>query len=289
MNIALKKWLAATRPWSIPASASPALLVGVWLGAARIDARWPLAPLIIFSVVLFHLAANLISDYYDFVYGVDTSETAGSRTLPDGIFRPVTILRFGWILLAAAAGLGIYLAIQSGGGLFYLGLFGALATLFYYKVKFHGAGIILIFLVFGPGIALGTEYALTSRLTWPVLLFSLPVGLLTTAILQVNDIRDARHDSAAGIKTFTYWIGRRRAEWFYRFLMIAPYFLVLLYCLLGILPAVSMSTWLTLPQVGTALRGLNRPEQLKNLDRKTALLQMVFSLLLAVSLGGMFR
>lgn len=284
MNKELKKWLIATRPWSIPASVVPVILVGVWLYATTRILPWELALVVLLSAVLFQLAGNLISDYFDFIHGVDTVETAGSRTLPDGIFRPRTILLFGCFVLTIASGLGFFLAIKSGPFLFYLGLFGVISTTFYYALKYRGLGVFLIFIVFGPCIALGTEYSLTSCLSWPVFLLSLPIGLLTTAILHANDIRDMPHDQAAGIQTFALWLGRRNAERFYCFLIVSPYFLVGIYCFLGVLPWMALLTLSTMSLAKSAIRNLSDLGKTDNLDRQTALLQTVFSVMLIASL-----
>ncbi|MDO4586321.1 MAG: prenyltransferase [Planctomycetia bacterium] len=288
MNIELKNWLIATRPWSIPASAVPVIAAGGWLYATAHKLPWELAFVVLLSAVLFQLAGNLISDYFDFTRGVDTLETAGSRTLPDGIFRPRTILLYGCFVLTTASGLGLFLAIKSGPFLFYLGLFGVVSTSFYYALKYRGFGVFLIFIVFGPCIASGTEYALTSRLSWPVFLLSLPIGFLTTAILHANDIRDMPHDQTAGIQTFALWLGRRNAERFYRFLIATPYFLVGFYCFIGTLPCMSLLTLVTIPLANSAIRNLNDVEKINNLDRQTALLQSAFSIVLIASLAQKF-
>ncbi|MDO5581626.1 MAG: prenyltransferase [Planctomycetia bacterium] len=288
MSIELKKWLIATRPWSIPASAVPVIAAGVWLYAATHKLPWELALIVLLSTVLFQLAGNLISDYFDFTRGVDTVETAGSRTLPDGIFRPRTILLYGCFVLAIASGLGFFLAIKSGPFLFYLGLFGVIATAFYYVLKYSGFGVFLIFTVFGPCIALGTEYALTSCLSWPVFLISLPIGLLTTAILHANDIRDMPHDRAAGIQTFALWLGRQNAERFYRFLIVSPYALVGIYCFTGMLPCMALLTLTTIPLANSVIRNLTDLEKIDSLDQQTALLQTAFSIMLIASFAQKF-
>ncbi len=283
----LTKWVVATRLWSVPASIAPLFIVLAWLYATQSNGiRWGLAPLVFFSVVLFQLAGNLISDYFDFTHGVDTIETAGSRTLPEGIFRPRTILYYGITLLGIASVTGLYLAYESGLTLVCFGMFGILAAAFYYKIKFRGLGVFLIFVVFGPCIALGTEYTLTTRLSWSVLLLSFPIGLLTTAILHANDIRDMPHDQTAGIYTFALGIGRENAELIYRMLIIIPYLLIGFYIVLGILPPVAITVLATLPLASSAVRILNDSEKMKDLDRKTAMLQLVFSVVVIASIGS---
>ena len=283
----LKKWLVATRPWSIPASAAPAVVVCAWLLAANEPVCGPLAVGVILGAILFQLAANLISDYFDFTSGVDTLETAGSRTLPEGIFPPGTILLFGLILLAVASVLGLFLAYQSGPWLLAIGGAGVLATGFYYVVKFRGGGVFLIFAVFGPGIALGTEYALTGRFSWSVLGISIPIGSLTTAILHANDLRDMPHDRSAHIRTFSLALGQRGAKRFFVALLILPYLFVLILVLSEVFPPTAFLAWLTLPIALKNIRRLdlskNNPERLNDLDQRTAALQTLFSLSLLAS------
>ncbi|MBR4752978.1 MAG: prenyltransferase [Thermoguttaceae bacterium] len=280
----LKKWFVATRPWSIPASAAPLLVVCAWLYATHSDVRWVLAPIAFLSAVSFHLAGNLISDYFDFIYGVDTLETAGSRTLPDGIFRPRTLLYFGFTILCVASVLGLFLAYESDWKLLFFGIFGAVAVLFYYLIKFRGFGVFLIFVVFGPCIALGVEYTLTTKLSHAVLALSLPIGLLTTAILHANDIRDMPHDRAAGIHTFALWIGLQAAKRVYRLLVLVPYLLIGVYVALGTITPISLVVLATLPFASSNIRFLNDSDKIQSLDRQTAKLQTAFSALLIASM-----
>ncbi len=288
MVLILKKWLVATRPWSIPASAAPVLVVVVWLYATGNDSRWELALPTILGAVLFQLAGNLISDYFDFTRGVDTAETAGSRMLPDGVFQPRTILLYGLTILTAASVLGIFLVVESGPFLFGFGIFGIVSTCFYYVLKFRGMGVFLIFAVYGPGIALGTEYTLTGNVSWPVSLISIPIGSLTTAILHVNDIRDMPHDKAAGIRTFALNVGRNRSEQIEVAMLVLPYLAVPVLITCRVLPATTLLAWLTFPMAWKIINSLRLshqvPERINNLDQRTAVLQTFFSLSLVFAM-----
>lgn len=279
----LKKWIIATRPWSIPASVTPVIVVSFWLYVQESPAQWSLIPAIVGGTILFHMAGNLISDYFDYTQGVDTWETAGSRTLPDKIFLPRTILLFGWILLVLAILFGIYLVFKSDSQLVYFGLIGTVAVIFYYKLKYRGLGLLLIFLIFGPGIAMGTEYVLTKSLTLPVFLLALPIGFMTTAILQANDLRDMSYDRQANIVTFSLLVGDINAKRFYRVLILTPYLLIGGYCCCGLLSPKVLVMLLTMPLAASVMQSLNDSVKLNDLDRKTALLQMFFSSMLIVS------
>lgn len=283
MFFELKKWIIATRPWSITASATPVIVVSTWLFCQGSIAQWTLIPAVIGGAVLFQLAGNLISDYFDYTRGVDTLETAGSRTLPDKIFLPGTVLFFGWTLLGIAILLGMYLVVKSDSKLLYFGFTGTVSVIFYYWMKYHGLGLILIFWIFGPGIALGTEYALTRSLSWPVFLLSLPIGLITTAILHANDLRDMSHDRSAHIVTFSLLIGEKKAKCFYRILVTAPYFLIGFYCCFCNFSPRILVTLVTITLAGSAIRSLNDSVKINDLDRKTALLQTYFAVMLVLS------
>ena len=190
----MNKWVLATRPWSFPASATPALIAFAyvfWMShsgllPSNININWMAGLWALFGAVLFQIAGNLISDYYDFRRGVDRKDTFGSsRMLVDGVFSPRTIWMFGVVILAVGVLLGLVLVMRCGSQLLWIGIIGVLAAYFYYILKYHALGDLLIFVIYGQLIALGTTYVMTSVIDWPILTVSAPIGFLIVNILHV--------------------------------------------------------------------------------------------------------
>jgi len=97
--------------------------------------------------------------------------------------------------------LGLFLFAKTGVELLWIGFIGALATYFYYKLKFAALGDFVIFIVYGPLIGLGTAFVMTDQLMWNTVLLNIPVAFLVVNILHSNNMRDIRDDGKANIKT----------------------------------------------------------------------------------------
>ena len=124
----------------------------------------------------------------------------------------------------------------------------------------------------------------TEQLSWTALLLSLPVGLLVTAVLQANNIRDIGDDTEAGKRTLATYIGRRWANREYVALVFGAYIVLGLIALGGIVPAGILIVFLTLPRAIELVRIILRRDEARALNtalRKTAGLHLQFGLLIA--------
>lgn len=279
----------ATRPWSFPASIMPVLIGGAYAYFLQKEndliINWWMIPLILIAVVAFHAAGNIISDYHDASKGVDKLESYGDTNMMlNGTFTGKTFLRMGfcWLILAIASGI-IILWLSSWQVIFF-GIFGITCTLLYYKMKYHGLGDAVILLSFGICIVNGTIYALTEVLSLQSFFISLPVALLTTAILHANNTRDMPLDKDSGIKTFSMILGLKHAKFYYYLLLGASYLIEITMVCTGYLPLWSLLTLLSLPLAFKNIRLLKKVNQesldnIAHLDVGTAQLTTLFSIL----------
>jgi 1,4-dihydroxy-2-naphthoate octaprenyltransferase len=121
--------------------------------------------------------------------------------------------------MVAAAAAGVYLVWHGGWPILVIGVLSLVCAVAYtggpFPLAYHGLGDVFVLVFFGP-VAVGGTYLL-QRGTLPasVLLASVPVGLLATAILMVNNLRDVDGDARAGKRTLAVRFGRRatRAGW----------------------------------------------------------------------------
>lgn len=286
-------WIIATRPWSFPASTMPALVTISYVyflkNEIASDINWFYGVLAFIGAGIFQASGNLIGDYFDFKYGVDRKESFGSsRMLVDGIFFPKTILNYGVVMLAIGILLGWFLFIHTGPDLLWIGGIGLLATFFYYKLKFAAFGDLVIFIIYGPLIGLGTAFVMTNQLMWNVVLLNIPIAFLVVNILHANNMRDIRDDSRAHIRTQAMVLGMEKAKVQYLILAVGAYVSVILMVVFGMISPLTLIVFLSLPIELKNLKQMKKaevenPELIKNLDADSAQLVLIFSLLFAVA------
>lgn len=289
-----KIWFRATRPFSFTASVIPCVL-GAMLAllVSNGESLWYLFPFILVSSVLLHAATNLVSDYYDFIKGVDTKDSfGGSGVLTEGLLKPRQVFKMGILFFALAFLVGLPIILARGELILILGIVGILGGFFYtgwpIGYKYVALGNVFVFILMGPLMVIGTFYALTGYYSADVLYISLPIGCLVAGILQANNLRDIIHDQKANIKTFAAVAGNSFAKAEYLFLIITAYVIVIVLVALGILSPWSLLVLLSLPP---AIKNMNQikgvhvenTSKIAMLDVQTAQLHMLFGLLLSAS------
>ncbi|MCI0500048.1 MAG: 1,4-dihydroxy-2-naphthoate octaprenyltransferase [Planctomycetales bacterium] len=294
----LRAWIQAARPFSFTASMTP-----VFLGAALVpylqqSARWILFPLIILASLFIHAATNMVSEYFDYRKGVDRPDTCGgSRVLVDKRLLPKHVLMGGLSLFALTGGIGLIFVAIHGWPILLLGLIGLLGGFFYTAApvgyKYLGFGDVLVFILMGPLMVIGSFYVLTGSYQVDILLISLPVGCLVAAILSANNLRDILHDTQAGIRSTASVLTHRWARVEYAVLIVSACLITLILIGLSVLPPWSLLTLLTIPMALKNIRAamqsdVNQPERIAALDVQTAQLHLLFGvqLILSVLLGA---
>ena len=285
-------WLRAIRPFSFTGSVTPVLLGALWAFHDGAFSGLYLA-LSLLAILLLHAGVNVSSDYDDYVNKIDVPGSYGSSgVLLDGSLTPRQVRRGGLVLLLLGVGLGLLLAVLRGPFIYGIGAAGVISGYFYtgkpLKLKYRGLGAPAVLLAFGPLMTLGSYYVQAQQFSWLAVVLSIPLGLLTTAILHANDMRDMGFDQAAGIKTLSLSVGRKTATLLYNVMIYGAFFTLAVLLVLQILPVWSLVCLATLPlafQLSRQIKTTNPDEALRTLDQKTAGLQLQFSLLLMVSLG----
>ena len=290
--VKLGVWFKAIRPFTLTGSIIPVTLGSVFaLSETTFQLGYYL--LSILTIVLLQASANLLSDVDDYSNKVDTKDSYGSsRVIVENLLKPEQILLYGRILLISGFLIGIFLSIMKGIFIFILGLLGILAVYFYTGkpliLKYRGLGAPLVFLLFGPFMVLGAYYVQLQRVTFAAFLISLTVGLLTTAILHANDIRDVYYDKRAGIKTLPIIVGEKYSHLIYYSMLSIPYIVILIMVICRILQLWSLLCFLTIPSMLKIINKLRRSNgsasTLANLDKETAELQGKFGIILILSL-----
>lgn len=222
MNIhpsAASPWLLAARPRTLTAGVVP-VLVGSALASRAGCFNPPVMIATLAAAILIQIGTNLANDYYDFVGGADTEARLGPvRVTQAGLIAPGTVRNAALGALALAAIVGCYLVAVGGWPILAVGVISLLAALGYsagpYPLAHRGLGDLFVFAFFGVVAVNGTVFLQCGRL-WPLAVASsIPVACLATAILVVNNLRDANTDRVAGKRTLAVRLGSgfARAEY----------------------------------------------------------------------------
>ena len=253
---------------------------------------WLLAVVTLLGAVLVHAGVNVVSDWVDYRKGADTWRVLGSsRVLVDGLMSPRTHLLWGVLLLALGGLIGLALAFTVSLDILWIGLIGAFVGLFYtlppLGLKYKALGDIAVFLAFGPVMALGAYVVQTGTVEALPLVASIPLGLLTTAILHGNNYRDIVEDSRAGYRTLASTVGGRGSAVYYLALVVGAYASTVALIALGLLPLTALLVFLSAYQAWKNVRIAFRPQRVAFtfLDLLTAMLHMQFGLALVVGLA----
>ncbi|WP_263786485.1 1,4-dihydroxy-2-naphthoate polyprenyltransferase [Salinibacter grassmerensis] len=206
-------WLWAARPKTLGAAVAP-VLVGTGM-AVEADA-WHLlsAALALAGAMLIQVGVNYHNDYADYVQGADTQDRVGPlRVTQAGLVAPQTMRRATILVFGLAVTTGLYLIVRGGWPIFAVGVASIGAAIWYtagrYSLAALGLADIFVFVFFGPVAVGGTYYVQALSLPPEVLVAGAGPGLLSIAILLVNNVRDVAEDRRAGKRTLVVRFGRR--------------------------------------------------------------------------------
>ena len=283
-------WVLAIRLRTLPAAVAP-VLVGTALAIADGQfAVWPAIAAINVSLLL-QVSVNLANDYFDFHSGIDTEDRRGPpRVSQSGLIAPARVKKGFSVTLGAAAAVGLYLVSVGGWPVLVIGLLSILATLAYsggpYPMASHGLGELLVFLFFGLAEVCGTYYVQALNLTSRVIWMAVPVGLLITAILVVNNLRDIPTDRRAGKNTLAVILKARATRIVYVSLLASAYAIPVFLCLSSLNSGWIMLPLISIPMAMPIIRVIYMSEgpALNRALAKTANLSLVYSLLLSMGL-----
>ncbi|MEX2144702.1 MAG: UbiA family prenyltransferase [Anaerolineales bacterium] len=230
-------WLVITRAPFLTAIVVPILIGAAWVATLGLATPFPWEKflMVLFAGIALHVAANTYNDYFDWKSGTDPANndyflpySGGSRSIELGLVSEKSLFIVASLSLLVASGLGLLLALQSGWVVLAFGAIGAFCAFFYTAPPIRlaarrGLGELAVGLNFGPLAVAGTVYALTGRVTLADFLAGVPIGLLTIAILWINQFPDEAADKATGKHNLVVVLGKARAAWGYVVIMLAAF------------------------------------------------------------------
>jgi len=284
-------WLMAARPRTLPAAVAPVLVGTALAGFAHVfhPLRFIAALL---GAIFIQVGTNLSNDYSDARRGADTEDRLGPvRVTAGGLVPPRQVLVATYVSFALAVLAGIYLIVVAGWQLLLVGAASILAGVAYTggprPYGYEGLGEVFVFLFFGLVAVAGSYFVQVRHLSWEAFALSVPVGLMATAILVVNNVRDIDSDRRASKRTLAVRLGRPRTRVLYATFVYVAYLLAPVTWLFGPLTAWVLLPWLTLPLAARVVRTVRTRVDgvaLNGALAGTGQLQLVFCALLSLGL-----
>lgn len=220
-------WFQAIRPRTLTAAFAP---VGVGAGVALAERTFQWVPVVValIGATLIQIGTNLANDYFDFKKGADTAERLGpARVTQKGWVSPTEVARATWTAFGLAVVAGAYLVAVAGMPVVWIGVASILSGVLYtggpWPLGYLGLGDIFVFVFFGPVAVCGTYFVQAGSVSKGAILASIPVGLLATAILVVNNLRDRHTDVVANKRTLAVRFGAAFARAEYVCLVLGAY------------------------------------------------------------------
>jgi len=222
--VKLTHWIHAMRLRTLPAAGAPLILGGV---LAYLDHGF--SPLImaytVVSALAIQIGTNLANDYFDWKNGADTDKRLGPvRVTQAGLIRSSHVWWGMTVSFAVATVAGGALMLRGGWPIVGIGgvsiAMGVLYTGGPRPLGYMGLGDLLVLVFFGPVATAGTYYVNTLSLQWTPIVLGTALGLISTAIIVINNLRDIDEDRTTGKTTLAVRFGARFARWEYALCMI---------------------------------------------------------------------
>ena len=287
----MNRWILAARPKTLWAGVAPVVMAAAM---AYADGGFHLLSVVaaLTGSVAIQVGANYANDYFDFVKGSDTAARTGpTRITQAGLVSPTTMRRATIAVFAFALIPGLYIVCRGGWPYLVIGLVsiacGVLYTAGPIPIGYIGLGELFVLVFFGPVALCGTYYLQTGALPVAVWVAGLAPGLLSVALLTVNNYRDIDEDRSTGKRTLAVRFGRTFARLEYiACLCIASFCVPLtLWVLTGnglVLGAGMVVFGFGIPAIWTLCRTTDG-EVLNRVLAKTGKLLLVFSILFSLA------
>jgi 1,4-dihydroxy-2-naphthoate octaprenyltransferase len=226
-----KDWIKAARLRTLPLSVS-GIIVGASLGSETPVWKSAIFWLAIGTTIGFQVLSNFANDYGDGIKGTDDNRQGEKRLVASGSISAASMKKAMIITTLVTLVVALYLIYLSFGledlllsGIFILLGIASIAAAIKYTVGkkaygYSGFGDVFVFLFFGLLSVLGTYFLFTKTLSWNLLLPASTIGLLSMAVLNLNNMRDIENDMLNHKNTLVVKLGSSKAK-FYHYLLLS--------------------------------------------------------------------
>ena len=236
----VKNYIQAARLRTLPLSVS-GIIVGSFLAASQGFFNWMICVLALFTTIGFQVLSNFANDYGDGIKGTDDNRIGEKRLVASGAISPAQMKKamvITTIITLIIALLLIYISFGKDNFgysvlFFFLGI-ASIAAAIKYTVGnsaygYSGFGDVFVFVFFGLLSVVGSYFLFTKEINFTIFLPAISIGLLSTAVLNLNNMRDRINDKKAGKNTLVVKIGAEFAKYYHYYLIIASFLFALLY------------------------------------------------------------
>lgn len=226
----LAQWIEGARPRTLPAAFAP-VLVGTAAADALGSAELGLALLALVVALGFQIGVNYANDYSDGIRGTDEDRVGPVRLVGQRLADPANVKAAAFASFFGASVAGLILVALSGAWLLLLlGLVSLWAAWNYTgganPYGYRGLGEVMVFLFFGLLAVLGTTWTQAQQLDLAAVAGAIGCGLLASAILVTNNLRDLEGDRSAGKRTLAVRLGFQRTRRLYAGMVIGAFVVV---------------------------------------------------------------
>ncbi|MGL4400412.1 MAG: 1,4-dihydroxy-2-naphthoate polyprenyltransferase [Luteolibacter sp.] len=211
-----KAFVLAARPKTLPAA-----IVPVWAGCAlawKLTGKFDplLAACTLFGAVAIQIATNFFNDAIDARKGADTDRRLGpTRVTASGLMAPQTVMHLACVFLGIAALCGLVLFQARGWPIVFIGIPSMFLAYGYtggpFPLAYRGMGELFVIAFFGLIAVAGTVFVQTGEWLLESLLLGLQIGLLSSVLISVNNMRDREEDATTGKNTLAVRFGPKFA------------------------------------------------------------------------------
>jgi 1,4-dihydroxy-2-naphthoate octaprenyltransferase len=280
----MNKWILGARPRTLAAAIAPVVVASALAGS---DFNWFRAALALKVAVWLQIGVNYANDYSDGVKGTDENRIGPTRLVASGLASARAVKNAAFISFAIASIAGLWLSLLTSPLLILIGILAIAAAWGYTGGKnpygYSGLGEVSVFTFFGLVATMGTYYVQTENITVLSFIVAIPMGALSCAILEVNNIRDRAQDELVGKITLAVRLGDRKARHLYVSLLVLAHVAAV-----ATLVPTAMLTLLVAPMSFSisklVLSGASGKELIPALGR-TGKLQLIFAILFALALA----
>lgn len=284
------RWVVGARPRTLPAAVVPVLVgTAAAVGVPDADVVWWRAVAALVVALAIQVATNYVNDFADGERGTDDHRVGPVRLVSSGLAttREVKLAALGSAAVAAAA--GVALAVAVGPELLVVGACCFAAGYLYTggprPYGYAGLGEAFVFVFFGLVATVGSAYVHLERVSGLAVTAAIPVGLLATALLVINNLRDIPTDVVAGKATLAVRLGDRDTRSLYAALVIGAFVSAVA---VGLVRAGALAALLAIPlavaPVRAVLAGATGPRLIPVLGT-TGRVQLVAGSLLAAGIA----
>jgi 1,4-dihydroxy-2-naphthoate octaprenyltransferase len=232
-----REWIGGARLRTLPLAVAPVALGTATAYIVTDDGwHWVRALLCLAVALGLQIAVNYANDYSDGVRGTDKNRVGPSRLTGSGAASPRAVLGVALAFFGLAALAGIALVVLT--GFYWLLAVGAVcivAAWFYTGGKkpygYNALGEVAVFVFFGLVATAGTMYVQVGEVSFENWLAGTAIGLISVAVLVINNTRDIQQDTLAGKRTLSVLIGNRASRILFAVLLLAPYGILVVFTL----------------------------------------------------------